>query len=134
MAEEKAIVDEEVFRTFFRESYCTVDYAMVKEEFEEVAEGGLSALYAEDTDFSKVNEKTFIVYMRGDAYTEFETIVEETFDALNPEILDAVMDVSTTMEDCDEITEIYWETKSDLLKTFLRTLYSQKIKQMIEER
>lgn len=126
------MIDREVFDTFFKESYCTVDYAMVKEDFEEIAGRGLEELYADGTDFTKITEKNFVVYMRGDIYSEFESIVEECFDDLNPEILDAVMDLSVSMDNCDEITAVYWETKEKLLAQFLRTLYTQKIKPMIE--
>ncbi len=126
------IIDKEVFDTFFKESYCTVEYGMVKEDFEEIASRGLEELFADETDITKLTDKNFIVYMRGDTYSEFEEIVEETFDDLNPEILDAVMDISVSMDNCDEITAVYWETKENLLKHFLKTLYAQKIKGMIE--
>lgn len=126
------IIDKEVFDTFFKESYCTVEYGMVKEDFEEIASRGLEELFADETDITKLTDKNFIVYMRGDTYSEFEEIVEETFDDLNPEILDAVMDISVSMDNCDEITAVYWETKETLLKHFLKTLYAQKIKGMID--
>lgn len=126
-------MDAEVFEIFFRENYCPVEYGNVKADFEELADAGIEELFAEDTDFSKITGKNFVVYMDGAAYTEFEQILDDTFDALNPEILDAVMDLSDTTENPDEITEIYWETKSKLLKEFLKNLYDEKLTKMIEE-
>lgn len=126
-------MDAEVFEIFFRENYCPVEYGNVKADFEELADAGIEELFAEDTDFSKITGKNFVVYMDGAAYTEFEQILDDTFDALNPEILDAVMDLSDTTGNPDEITEIYWETKSRLLKEFLKNLYDEKLAKMIEE-
>ena len=126
-------MDAEVFEIFFRENYCPVEYGNVKADFEELADAGIEELFAEDTDFSKITGKNFVVYMDGAAYTEFEQILDDTFDALNPEILDAVMDLSDTTGNPDEITEIYWETKSKLLKEFLKNLYDEKLAKMIEE-
>lgn len=127
-------MDAEVFDIFFRENYCPVEYKNVKADFEELAKAGVEELFAEETDFSKITDKNFIVYMDSSAYLEFEQIVEDTFDALNPEIVDAVMDVSDTTENPDEITEIFWETKSKLLREFLTTLYHEKLAAMIGER
>ena len=126
-------MDAEVFEIFFRENYCPVEYGNVKADFEELADAGIEELFGEDTDFTKITEKHFVVYMDGAAYTEFEQILDDTFDALNPEILDAVMDLSDTTENPDEITEIFWETKSKLLKEFLKNLYDEKLAKMIEE-
>ena len=126
------IVDKEVFDTFFRENYCEVDYNSVRSDFEEAVDGGLEWLFVDDTDFSKVTEKNFILYLRSAAYGEFEASVEEAFDTINPEIMDAVMDVSMTSENEDEITSIYWNTCDDLLKKFLKELYRTKISKLIE--
>lgn len=131
MAEEK--IDKEVFDTFFRENYCTLDYANIKNNFEAIAERGLEALFSDDADIAKITEKNFIVYMRGDTYCEFEAIVEETFDSLNPEITDAVMDLSVSLEDADEVTAIYWNTCEELLKKFLGVLFEKRIRKMLEE-
>ena len=46
--------------------------------------------------------------------------------------MDAVMDVSMTSENEDEITSIYWNTCDDLLKKFLKELYRTKISKLIE--
>ena len=126
------IVDKEVFHTFFRESYCEVDYKSVRNDFEEVLGGGLDWLFADYTDFGKITEINFIIYLRSAAYGEFEAIVEENFDMINPEIADAVMDVSVTAENEDEITSAYWDKCKELLNQFLKELYNTQIAKMIE--
>jgi hypothetical protein len=131
MTEEK---DPEVFHNFFKENYCSIEYKVVRREFLEIAERGLEALFAENTDFSRINRKNFVVYLRSETYCDFEAIVIETFDAINSEIADAVMDVSLNLEREDEITEVYWETCDGLLKDFLAQLYDEKIAGMIAER
>jgi hypothetical protein len=131
MTEEK---DPEVFHNFFKENYCSIEYKVVRREFLEIAERGLETLFAENTDFSRINRKNFVVYLRSETYCDFEAIVIETFDAINPEIADAVMDVSLNLEREDEITEVYWETCDGLLKDFLAQLYDEKIAGMIAER
>jgi hypothetical protein len=131
MTEEK---DPEVFHNFFKENYCSIEYKVVRREFLEIAERGLEALFAENTDFSRINRKNFVVYLRSETYCDFEAIVIETFDAINSEIADAVMDVSLNLEREDEITEVYWETCDGLLKDFLAQLYDEKIAGMINER
>jgi hypothetical protein len=131
MTEEK---DPEVFHNFFKENYCSIEYKVVRREFLEIAERGLETLFAENTDFSRINRKNFVVYLRSETYCDFEAIVIETFDAINSEIADAVMDVSLNLEREDEITEVYWETCDSLLKDFLAQLYDEKIAGMIAER
>ena len=74
------------------------------------------------------------MYLRSYIYGEFEAITEEVFDSLNPEIVDAVMDISSTMENQDEITSIYWNTMEELLKNFLGQLFDEKIDAMIKNR
>jgi hypothetical protein len=71
--------------------------------------------------------------MRGNVYGEFEDVIEEAFDSLNPEITDAVIDLSVSAEDAGEITTLYWNTCENLLKAFLGTLYDRKISKMLEE-
>lgn len=126
------IVDKEVFDTFFKENYCEVDYKSIKNDFEEVTEGGLDWLFTDGTDYKKLTEKNFIIYLRSAAYGEFEAIVEEAFDAINPEIMDAVMDISMTTENEDEITAVYWDTCDALLKKFLKELFRTKICKMLQ--
>ena len=53
----------------------------------------------------------FILYLTSEAYCDFEAAVQEAMDDLNPEILDAVMDVTENTPDGDEITEKYWNNK-----------------------
>lgn len=124
-------MDKEVFDTFFRENYCPLEYKNVQTDFEEVAACGLEYLFTDGTDYSKITEKNFIVYLRSQAYGEFEAIVEEAFDALNPEIVDAVMDLSISSENEDELTAVYWETCEDLLKSFLKELFKTRIAGML---
>jgi hypothetical protein len=124
----------DTFHTFFRENYCSIEYNVVRREFLEIAERGLDELFADNTDFSKITRKNFIVYLRSEAYCDFEAVVIETFDAINSEIADMVMDVSLNMEREDEITGEYWETCDKLLKEFLGQLYEEKIAAMIAER
>ena len=106
-------IDKEVFDKFFTESYCPVDYTTVKEEFEQIASVG--------------NRENFILYLTSEAYCDFEAAVQEAMDDLNPEILDAVMDVTENTPDGDEITEKYWDTQRTLLKEFLEQLYDKVI-------
>jgi hypothetical protein len=124
----------QTFHTFFKENYCAIEYKIVRNDFQEIADRGLDVLFADNTDFSKVTRKNFIVYLRSETYCDFEAIVIETFDAINSEIADTVMDVSLNMDREDEITEEYWETCDKLLKEFLLQLYDEKIAGMIEER
>lgn len=131
MAEEK--IDKEVFDTFFRENYVEPEYTNVKNEFEEIAERGLAGLFSDEANLDRITAKNFVVYLRSDVYAEFEAIVEEVFDSLNSEIEDAMIDVSSTMEHEDEITETYWDTCGKLLKRFLGQLYADKIDQMVRE-
>ena len=92
----------------------------------------LLVIFMKRADSNIVTEKNVILYLRSAAYGEFEAIVEEAFDTINPEIMDAVMDVSMTSENEDEITSIYWNTCDDLLKKFLKELYRTKISKLIE--
>lgn len=118
-------IDKEVFDTFFRENYVPVEYANVKKEFHEIAQVDYD-MFSEELGDKELTEKNFILYMRGDVYCQLEACVEETFEVLNPEIVDAVMDISISQENEDEITGIYWETLESLLKTFLKQLYEEK--------
>ena len=97
-------IDKEVFDKFFKESYCTVEY-----------------------EARNLNRENFILYLTSDSYCDFEAAVQEAMDDLNPEILDAVMDVTEAQEDGDEITEVYWDTQRELLHDFLLRLYDEVI-------
>lgn len=133
MTDQKPEIDKALFDAFFRENYCELEYKDVKKEFEDLAEEGLEFLFQEDTDITKITRKNFIAHMSMGAYGQFEEIIEEATDALNSEILDAVIDVSSTMKDADEVTYSYWDKNEELLKKFLRQLYDDKIAAMIRE-
>ena len=106
-------IDKEVFDKFFKESYCTVEYETVKEEFERIASIG-NDLFTGSYEARNLNRENFILYLTSDSYCDFEAAVQEAMDDLNPEILDAVMDVTEAQEDGDEITEVYWDTQREL--------------------
>ena len=119
-------ITKEVFDKFFIESYCVVDYATVKESFEEVAAAG-NDIFTGSYEAKNLNRKNFVLYLTADAYCDFEAIVQEAMDDLNPEILDAVMDITEMQDDGEEVTEKYWETQRELLKDFLFQLYDDVI-------
>ena len=72
-----------------------------------------------------LNRDNFILYLTSESYCDFEAAVQEAMDDLNPEILDAVLEVTEMQPDGDEITEKYWETQRELLHTFLLPLYDE---------
>lgn len=119
-------IDKEVFDKFFVESYCVVDYETVKEEFEAVASVG-NDIFTGSYEARNLNRENFILYLTSESYCDFEAIVQEAMDDLNPEILDAVMDVTEAQADGEEITEKYWETQRELLHDFLLRLYDDVI-------
>lgn len=120
------MIDKEVFEKFFTESYCPVEYVNVKEEFEEVAAAG-NDIFTGNYEARNLKRENFILYLTSESYCDFEAIVQEAMDDLNPEILDAVMDVTEAQADGDEITEKYWETQRELLHDFLLQLYDEVI-------
>ena len=128
-----AEITKEVFDVFFKENYCEIDYRDVKNEFEEIADRTLEELFTDETDITRVNRRNFVIYLQSDVYCEFEDVLEEVMDAINPEVMDAVMDVSATTSNGDEITEIYWDTKDKLRKDFLALVYDAKIAPKIAE-
>ena len=128
-----AEITKEVFDVFFKENYCEIDYRDVKKDFEAIADRSLEELFTDETDITKLNRRNFVIYLQSDVYYEFEDTLEEVMDAINPEVLDAVMDVSTTTSNGDEITGIYWETKDKLRKEFLGLVYDAKIAPKIAE-
>ena len=121
-------INKEVFDKFFEESYCVVEYENVKEEFEEVACAG-NDIFTGSYEARNLNRDNFILYLTSESYCDFEAILQEAMDDLNPEILDAVMDVTEAQPDGDEITEKYWETQRELLHDFLLRLYDDVISQ-----
>lgn len=119
-------IDKEVFEKFFTESYCPVDYQTVREEFQEIASAG-NDIFTGSYEARNLNRENFILYLTSEAYCDFEAVVQEAMDDLNPEILDAVMDVTEMQPDGDEVTEKYWETQRELLHDFLLQLYDEVI-------
>ena len=128
-----AEITKEVFDVFFKENYCEIDYRDVKNEFEEIADRTLEELFTDETDITRVNRRNFVIYLQSDVYCEFEDVLEEVMDAINPEVMDAVLDVSATTSNGDEITEIYWDTKDKLRKDFLGLVFDAKIAPKIAE-
>ena len=74
-----------------------------------------------------LKKENFILYLTSDVYCDFEAVIQEAMDELNPEILDAVIDITETQDDGDIVTEKYWETQRELLKKFLMQLYEEVI-------
>lgn len=122
-------VDKEVFDLFFKENYCPLDYAQVKAELEEIVGDG-SDLLTEGKTLKDVNRKNYVIYMRSAIYCEIEAVVEEAMNDLNPEVYEAVLDVTTTLNNGDEITQSYWDTRDRLMKDFLGILYDQYISKL----
>lgn len=119
-------ITKEVFDKFFTESYCVVDYATVKESFEEVASAG-NEIFSGSYEAKNLKRNNFVLYLTSDAYCDFEAIVQEAMDDLNPEILDAVIEITEMQDDGEEVTEKYWETLRELLKEFMGRLYDDVI-------
>lgn len=119
-------IEKEVFDKFFTESYCPVEYETVKEEFEEIAGAG-NDIFTGSYEAKNLNRNNFILYLTSESYLDFEAAVQEAMDELNPEILDAVMDVTESQPDGDEVTERYWDTQRELLHDFLLRLYDEVI-------
>lgn len=115
-------IDKEVFDKFFAESYCSVDYETVREEFERIAQAG-NDIFTGSYEARNLNRDNFILYLTSGSYCDFEAAVQEAMDDLNPEILDAVMDVTEAQADGDAVTEKYWDMQRELLHTFLLRLY-----------
>ena len=116
-------IEKEVFEKFFTESYCPVDYETVREEFIRIAQAG-NDIFTGSYEVRNLNRDNFILYLTSESYCDFEAAVQEAMDDLNPEILDAVLEVTEMQPDGDEITEKYWETQRELLRTFLLRLSS----------
>ena len=116
-------IDKEVFDKFFTESYCPVDYETVREEFERIAQAG-NDIFTGSYEARNLNRDNFILYLTSGSYCDFEAAVQEAMDDLNPEILDAVMDVTEAQADGDAVTEKYWDVATgERLHTFLLQLY-----------
>lgn len=121
----KQMIDKEVFDTFFKESYIPLEYKIIEKEFEEIASVGYD-IFSPELGDKELTALNFILYLRSEIYCSFEACVEENFEIINPEIVDAVMDISATMAGQDDITVSYWDMLDTLLKKFLHTLYEKK--------
>lgn len=119
-------IEKEVFDKFFTENYCPVEYENVKEDFEKIAADG-NDIFTEGYEAANLNRENFILYLTSGSYLDFEAAVQEAMDGLNPEILDAVMDVTENQTDGDEVTERYWDMGRELLRAFLLRLYDEVI-------
>lgn len=119
-------IEKAVFDTFFTENYCAVEYEMVKAEFEAIATAE-KEIFTDGYKAANLKRDNFILYLTQESYCDFEAAVQEAFDALNPEILDAVTDVTASQPDGDLVTERYWDTLRELLHEFLLRLYDEVI-------
>lgn len=119
-------IDKDVFEKFFRENYCAVEYAQVREDFERIAAVG-NDMFTGSYEAKNLKRDNFVLYLTSESYCDFEAAVQEAMDGLNPEILDAVIDVTGSQPDGDEVTEIYWDTQRELLGGFLLQLYDEVI-------
>lgn len=126
MKEKNQKIEKEVFETFFRENYVPVEYKNVKADLEEIVSIG-NDIFTENYEARNLNRKNFILYLKNDVYCAIEAVVEEAMDDLNPEIVDAVMEVTATQSNGDEVTELYWNTAEELRKDFLYQLYDEVI-------
>ena len=77
--------------------------------------------------FDKFFIENYCVVDYTTVYCDFEAAVQEAMDDLNPEILDAVMDIMEFQDDGEEVTEKYWEMLRELLKEHLLQLYDEVI-------
>ena len=74
-------IDKEVFDKFFKESYCTVEYETVKEEFERIASIG-NDLFTGSYEARNLNRENFILYLTSDSYCDFEAAAAENHAAI----------------------------------------------------
>ena len=117
-------IDKEVFDKFFKESYCTVEYETVKEEFERIASIG-NDLFTGSYEARNLNRENFILYLTSDAYCAFEEIVENAVDALNQDIADVIAEIGNELSFDNSVTEIYFDNMEKLVKRFLDCLYDE---------
>ena len=117
-------ITKEVFDLFFTENYCPLEYAQVKPDFEDLVGDG-SDLLVDGKTLKDVTRKNYVIYMNSDIYCQIEDLIEEAMNELNPEIEEAILDITTTTGNGDEITQMYWDTKDKLMKDFLGKLYDE---------
>ena len=120
MAEYK---DKESFEEFFKEMYVPIDYKSIREEMREAAKAGWDLFTEEYQQVHHMKKENYILYLTSDAYCTFEEIIENAVDMLNPEVSDAVMEISAGVSYDSSITEIYFDTIETSLKEMLDCLY-----------
>lgn len=115
--------DKASFEELFRQTYVPVEYKVIRNEMRSAAEPGWDLFTQEYQTLGKMNKKTFILYMTGEAYCTFEEIVERAMEELNSEIVDVVSEVSEHTEYDNTITELYFDTLDKTVKEMLDELY-----------
>lgn len=115
--------DKESFEAFFQEMYVPIDYKTIQKEMREAAEPGWELFTEEYQQIHHIKKENYILYLTGDAYCTFEEIIENAVDMLNPEVSDAVLEISAGMDYDSSITEIYFDTTEKLLKEMLDCLF-----------
>lgn len=120
MAEYK---DKESFEEFFKEMYVPIDYKSIREEMREAAKAGWDLFTEEYQQVRHMKKENYILYLTSDAYCTFEEIIENAVDMLNPEVSDAIMEISAGVSYDSSITEIYFDTIETSLKEMLDCLY-----------
>ncbi len=115
--------DKESFEAFFQEMYVPIDYKTIQKEMREAAEPGWELFTEEYQQIHHIKKENYILYLTGDAYCTFEEIIENAVDMLNPEVSDAVLEISAGIDYDSSITEIYFDTTEKLLKEMLDCLF-----------
>lgn len=120
MAEYK---DKNSFDEFFREMYVPLDYRSIREDMRAAAETGWDLFTEEYQQMHHLKKENYILYLTSDAYCNFEEIVEAAVDMLNPQVADAVMEISAGAGYDSSITELYFDTIDTTLKEMLDALF-----------
>lgn len=118
--------DKASFEKFFDENYIPVEYAMVKNDFHELAEEYGRDMFTEDyLAKGRIRKEDYILYMKNEVYCAFEEIVENAVDSLNQEIADAVLEIGNELEFDNSVTEVYFDNMENLLKRFLDCMFDE---------
>ena len=118
--------DKASFEEFFEKNYVPVEYNMVKNEFEALAEEYGRDIFTEEYRIKgRIEKKDYILYMNSDAYCGFEEIVENTVDSLNQDIADVVLEISNEVSFDNSVTEVYFDNMEQLVKRFLDCLFEE---------
>ena len=96
-------IDKEVFDKFLKRVTAPSNMRRSRRSLSGSHRSG-NDLFTGSYEARNLNRENFILYLTSDSYCDFEAAVQEAMDDLNPEILDAVMDVTEAQEDGDEIT------------------------------